>query len=75
MTTNRLAKSETPPPRKGSVFRAAEWAVMAEAGGHHDKAVKWWEADRKGWDDEHYDTVAAAEYKKRVAEKRAGKRA
>lgn len=71
MPTNRLAQSET--VRKGSIFRAAEWAIMAEDKNLPEKAKAWWKADAKGWDDEHYDPVAAAEYKKRVAEKRAGR--
>ena len=71
MTANPL-KEIAAPPRK-SVFSAAEWAVMAEDKGLPEHAKAWWKAAREGWDDEHYDPVAATAYKKRVADKRAGR--
>lgn len=66
-------KDGTKQAARKSVFSAAQWARIAEAAGQHEKAVAWWKADREGWDEEHYDPVAAAEYQKRVADKRAGR--
>lgn len=51
-------------------FRAAEYAMMAEAGGYHEKAKLWWKASREGWDDEHYDPLLAAELEERIAARR-----
>lgn len=46
------------------IFRAAEYAMIAEANGDHDKAKLWWKADRDGWDDEHFDAALSAEKRK-----------
>lgn len=70
MSTNPLKKAAE--PRK-SIFRAAELARMAEERGLYATAKLWWKADREGWDDEHYDYAAAAAYKQRIADKRAGR--
>jgi hypothetical protein len=68
MTTNRLSKSETG-PRK-SVFRASEWALMAEQKNLKRQAEAWRNADREGWDSDNYDPDAAAEYRRKIAESR-----
>lgn len=65
MSTNPLKNAA---PVRGSAIRAAEYAMRAEADGRRDLAKLWWEADRNGWDDEHYDPAAGAERKRKIAE-------
>lgn len=70
MTTNRLAKGGDGKPPHKSVFRAREWAAMAEAKNLPDKAKAWREADLNGWDFENYDEVAAEAYREKVRKER-----
>ena len=70
MTTNRLAKNNGSSLHR-SVFRAKEWAAMAEAKGLHEAAKVWRQAHEDGWDDEHYDQLSAERYRLKIAEARA----
>ena len=65
MTTNRLAKSESTGPYR-SAHRALEWAQMARDRHLEDHVKAWVRAHENGWDDEHYDSLKAEQYRAKV---------
>lgn len=70
MPTNPLKSASEKTARK-SVFRAKEWAQMARDKGLKATAEAWDQAHEDGWDEEHYCTLAAENYRKRIVDARA----
>lgn len=69
MTTNRLVGGNKSTIGR-SVYRASEWAAMARAKGMNSNAEEWDKAAREGWDDDHYDSLKAAERHEKITKAR-----
>lgn len=53
MTTDRLSRSSARKPGV-SGFTSAEWAQMARDAGNRKLADAWEQAEREGWDEQHF---------------------